>query len=489
MDQAPATADAMPVYGPDGKMMGNQTSAQGQQPTAAGALAPQSPLAALGPPPVPTPPPQYPALKIPPAPPVPHMQQINQPPPDAKDYQKGAMEFASAMAVLGAVAGRFTRAPGGAALGAFAGAVKGWQTGNLQAYETAAKQWEQQTKQALDNNRVVMEQYKLTLENRKMNIDEQMSQIQLLATKYHDQMMYDAAGSKYYTMVANIYEKNMQFTEKATEAAAKLQEKREEQRAKNEQSGAYWLSPQGQAELNAVNPDGTPKYNEVQKAGVKQLIDIYGQKQVGKSAIAQDRQQYINEFTEQNGRKPTIEEINQWEGLRAGMTVEGATVGRRAGNIAIAVQEAHDTVPNVLAAAEKSAGHGSAAWNAVENKWNVQKGDANFAYYVQQINSLINVYGRVISGGGKGTVSDLEHAREMLNPNMPLSAVKGSLKGFETEIKIAETAPEKVRAKMRGGNTITPGSNTGAAPASTASDSGVEPSKMSDDDLRNKLGL
>lgn len=139
---------------------------------------------------------------------TPNLQENNQPPPDAKDYQKHSMEFAGAMAVLGAIAGRFTRAPGGAALGAFASALKGWKEGNQQAYENASKEWEEKTKQTIQNNKTVMDKYKLALEDHTKNIDEQMSAIQVIATQYHDQQMYDAAGSKNFTMVAKLYDKN-----------------------------------------------------------------------------------------------------------------------------------------------------------------------------------------------------------------------------------------------------------------------------------------
>lgn len=442
--QAPPAPDAAPPSPPPafmeryGKQM-EGVAASGEKAWAdrgAAMLKPQSALAGIQGQPMPQPG---------------QMQKMG-PAPGAKEFQAGAMAFASAMAVLGAVAGRFTRAPGGASLQAFAGALKGWQTGNLQAYENAAKEWEQNSKAAIDNNRQVMEKYKLALDNRKMNIDEQMSQIQLVATQYHDQIMYDAAAAKNYTLVAQIYEKNAEFTQKADTARTALVEKREAQTQKNQQSAAYWLSPQGQTELNAVNPDGTPKYNEAQKAQVRQMIELYAQRGVGKSAIAQDRQQYINEQTAEHGTPPTSAQITQWEAERAGVKREAVAVGQRAGNIAIAVQESKKTVPNVLAAAEKNAGKGSATWNKLENKWKVETGDENYAYYVQQMNSLINLYGRVISGGGKGTVSDLEHAREMLNPNMPLTAVRGSLRGFQTEIDIAEKAPEEVRARMRGGS-------------------------------------
>lgn len=414
-------------------------------------LAPQSPMAPPGMPPEPPKPPPAQSVNYPPMPQTPQ-QQKEPPPPDAKEYQKYSMEFAGAMAVLGAVAGRFTRAPGGAALSAFGAALKGWKEGNLQAYEQASQKWEQETKRTIDNNKTVMEKYKLELQNRALNIDEQMSRIQLISAQYHDQMMYDASASKNYTLVAKIFEKNQEQTQKATDAAAKLQEKRDEQKTKNEQSATYWLSPDGQARLQQLSP--------AQQAGVKQLIDLYGQKAVGKSVIANDRAQFIQEFKDaHNGTAPTSAQTTAWENSRKGSAAEETAVGRRAGGIALAVQEAHDTIPNVMALAEQNAGKGYATWNAIENKWKVEKGDPGFAEYVQQMNALVNIYGRAVNGGN-ATVSDKEHARDMLNPNMPLSAVRGAIKGFTREIDIAEQAPGKIRAKMRGED-----QGGGAAPA------------------------
>jgi hypothetical protein len=143
-----------------------------------------------------------------------------------------------------------------------------------------------------------------------------------------------------------------------------------------------------------------------------------------------------------------------------GMSSEEGAVGQRAGAIALAVQEADDTLPNVRRLAQISAGRGYATWDAVESKWKVQKGDKNFATYTQQLNTLVNIYGRFVSGGGKGAVYDREHAREMLNPNMPLSAAEGSLDGFEAEIGIGQAAPGKVRARMHGESAALPPRDT-----------------------------
>ena len=108
-----------------------------------------------------------------PRPPLPTYEKIkNEPNPE--DYHKYSVEFASASALLGAIAGKWTRAGGTASLNAFAGAMKGWQSGNLQAYEEASKQWEQASKKTIDNNNIELAKYKAILEDRKMNIDEKL---------------------------------------------------------------------------------------------------------------------------------------------------------------------------------------------------------------------------------------------------------------------------------------------------------------------------
>jgi hypothetical protein len=467
-----SVADAPPVFTPQGGMQGNLTSSQGQPPAQPGGspLAPQSPLSALGQPPQPTPPPKYPALNAPPMPQQPQLKQQNEPAPDAKEYQKGAMEFASAMAVLGAVAGRFTRAPGGAALGAFAAALKGWQSGNLQAYENAAKKWEADTKTTLENNRQVMEQYRQALQDRKMNIDEQMSNIQLISAKYHDQMMYDAAQSKNYTMVAQIYEKNMQYTEKASEAAAKLQQRRDEQKTKNEQSATYWLSPAGQAELNAVNPDGTPKYSEAQKAGVKQMIDLYGQKQVGKSAIAQDRQQYINEYTAENGHPPTSAEITDWEGKRAGATAYGRTAGTQGARVENAVNEVEQLIPQAVEASHNLPRGKFVKVNELMQSY--EKGTSDPAYndFALANFSLVNAYTRAMNPQGVPRIQERleQHAAGILSTATSPEAYDVQVRRLWKEVQASKTATAKTAQGRSPGdiNSPVPGLDDKAAATS-----------------------
>ena len=97
--------------------------------------------------------------------------------PKPEDYQKGSMEFASSMALVGAVFGRFSRRGGTAALNAFSGALKGWHEGNMEAYGNAQKEWEANAKKTLENNQMEIEKYKEIIENKKLNIDQMSAAI------------------------------------------------------------------------------------------------------------------------------------------------------------------------------------------------------------------------------------------------------------------------------------------------------------------------
>jgi len=412
----------------------------------------QSPLAPMGMPPAPTQPPKYPQVNFPPIHQAPQEQKLPQA-PDAKDYQKGAMEFASAMAVLGAVAGRFTRAPGGAALSAFAGALKGWQEGNLQAYENAAKQWEQNTKATIENNQQLMEKYKIALQNRQMNIDQQMSEIQLISAQYHDQMMYDAAAAKNYQLVGQIYEKNQIYTEKAKEAAAKLQEKRDEQKTKNEQSATYWLSPEGQARLPTLSP--------AQQAGVKQLIDIYGQKNAKPQNAALQRfleenpnatAQEIQHF-QQAGRPPrsasamsmqkfmeehpeaTSDDIQQFQAKQAELSSGARTKGTRETNLDIILRVTDSAIPAALEASDKVPRGKYVPINQIIQGGQIRASDPDLMKFGMANLQLAEGWARAMNPTGVMRESDRDKALSFLSTATSKETYKALVEQLRTQIQ------------------------------------------------------
>jgi hypothetical protein len=328
-DQA---ALAPSVFSPTGQMQGNFTSDQGVPPRPAGSAPPgledvqaqaqadqaQERQALAGP-----------MSQLRKAegqrPQMPQLAMNKEPPPDFKNFQKNSMEFASAMAVLGAISSRFTRQPGGAALGAFASAVNGWQSGNLAQYEAATKEWQEKTKQTIVNNRTVLEQYKLALENNQHNIDEQMSAIALTAVKYHDDMMYQAATAKNFTMVAQLYEKGVKNTGQLEMSTERLTDTRKKETAQQALVGERLAS--GMIDPNGVNPKTGQPWSEAEKQYFKYTEEQYragayneGKKGAGgvSGVRMSARNSIIQDLTEQLGRKPTLDEITKAEAKRAG---------------------------------------------------------------------------------------------------------------------------------------------------------------------------
>ena len=142
--------------------------------------------------------------------------------PKPEDYQKGSMEFASSMALVGAVFGRFSRRGGTAALNAFSGALKGWHEGNMEAYGNAQKEWEANTKKTLENNQMEIEKYKEIIENKKLNIDQMSAALTLAAQPFQNKLMFDYAQEKNINGALNLYDKMVGIQEKAESSFQKL---------------------------------------------------------------------------------------------------------------------------------------------------------------------------------------------------------------------------------------------------------------------------
>jgi len=78
-------------------------------------------------------------------------------------------------------------------------------------------------------------------------------------------------------------------------------------------------------------------------------------------------------------------------------------------------------------------------------------GDPNQVGLSTALNSLVNVYARAINPKGIPTVSDKEHAREIVNQAMSSGQLAEAFKVMRQESAAAIAAGPAVRANMRGG--------------------------------------
>jgi len=435
---------------------------------------------------------------------VPQLQQQKEPPPDYRDFQKNSLEFASAMAVLGAISTRCTRQPGGAALGAFGAAVNGWQSGNLAQYEAATKEWQEKTKQTILNNHTVLEQYKLALENNQHNIDEQMSAIQLIATQYHDPIMYDAAAAKNFTMVGKIYEAGVKNTGKLELSTEQLNKTLENEKAQkrltyeriasgdldpngvNPKTGQPWTADQ-QLKLKHIKEQGDlGAYNEGKKGtgGANSAEQQANAKAIGDAIIAGEQspvmtglyrmQPAVRSYLASQGFDLAKAQLEYKAAEKQIQSLNGPQMTRYSGLANSVV----NTIDEVKSLADQMKNSGVPFLNKakldayIQTQGNTPNGQLA-AKYVSAVNTLKEEFANLANGGYAPTEPAWKLANEQINANYGVKELNASLDEVQRLINFRLHAIPNFQTLGPGGENRYTGSH-GTPPAATTQTGGTE---------------
>jgi hypothetical protein len=89
--------------------------------------------------------------------------------------------------------------------------------------------------------------------------------------------------------------------------------------------------------------------------------------------------------------------------------------------------------------------------NAAGNYVASKTGDPNIVAMAASMNALVNTYARAINPKGAPTVSDKDHAREILNIGMSKGQINSALDVINREMAAALASGPEVRASMRPG--------------------------------------
>jgi hypothetical protein len=295
----------------------------------------------------------------------PDQQRLPAPPSvDPQRYQQNALAFVGVMAVLGALSSKFTRNAGNASLNAFAGAVQGWQKGNLDAYEQKSKEWEQTTTQMLANNKMILEKYKAVLENKSLNIEQQMMAAKLIAAEYQDKIAFDALDAGNYTMFAQLYDKQTGAQDKAVESFLKLSGDKFHETEQNQAKAKQLETPEGQAWMQGLDPASQMKLQGFLKvygsgappltgggSNVANAVDEVGQYKANPQTVLsrmppQDRQQFWSLLTE---KYPDWSQ-QTYNAQNTGATAGARTEATRAANLDIIINSTMAAIPQAIAA-------------------------------------------------------------------------------------------------------------------------------------------
>jgi hypothetical protein len=87
--------------------------------------------------------------------------------------------------------------------------------------------------------------------------------------------------------------------------------------------------------------------------------------------------------------------------------------------------------------------------NAIQNAVDKGTGGADIVNLNTALNALINSYARAISPTGNPTVSDKNHAREIVNSNYANGQLNGVFEVMQQEMQSAKTATAETRAQLK----------------------------------------
>jgi hypothetical protein len=401
--------------------------------------------------------------------------------PKPEDYKKYSMEFFSSMAVLGAIAGRFTRKGGTTALNAFAGALKGWQQGNLQAYESAAKEWEASAKQTIENNNIEVEKYKEVMADKKANIDQMMAAMNIVAAEHQNKIMFDATMEKNYTMAFGAVDKMTAAQTRAQGAVDKLTglrgQQRDETLTKIEElnknpdmmarlSDKDYLQLKGAAHALGVTLNDKP----VMSSGGQSAVDLVGTYKES-LATALSRMPAPEREAFQSQLLAKYPDFNQqlYNSQNAEKTSEARVVGGRVGKVEYANNLVQENIP-AAAKAAKAFPQGNFVPVNLAKLWqgHIDSSVPLSEWDVVNLQLLEN-YALFMNPGATTIRQDMfERAGAALSQAKSTDAYLATLKAIQGAGERERRAGQKTISEVQGGGVKPPGGSSTAGKEQTA---------------------
>jgi hypothetical protein len=151
-----------------------------------------------------------------------------------------------------------------------------------------------------------------------------------------------------------------------------------------------------------------------------------------------------------------------------GQKSEARAVGTRAAAVEMAAGEAREMMPILQRTSENFQRTGYQPINKVFKAYQDNTGSVESRQFGAALNSFVNVYARAVSPSGVPTVSDKDHAREILSTADSHEQLMGLLKVLDQEMVAAQNAPKRVREAQRAGMTGAPSASHAPAAAPTA---------------------
>lgn len=185
-------------------------------------------------------------------------------------------------------------------------------------------------------------------------------------------------------------------------------------------------------------------------AGDSSVMQNLGRGRQGAANITALRKEIVAVGKEQGkSAKDLAAAQAEFQGMKAGER----TLGTRTANVEMAVTEAQNMADIVLDTSSKFPRSEFMPINKVLKSFEDNTGSTQSRQFGAAINSFINGYARAISPSGTPTVSDKDHAREILSTADSHEQVVALMGVLKREMAAAQKAPGQVRDSMRSGFT------------------------------------
>lgn len=181
-------------------------------------------------------------------------------------------------------------------------------------------------------------------------------------------------------------------------------------------------------------------------AGDKSVLQNLGRGVQGSRNLIALRKSIRSE-AEDAGMQPSevAARMAEFEGVKSGER----TLGTRTANAGMAVNEANQFATNALAASEKVDRTQYPSLNKAIQAAERGSGGTDVVELATYTNSLINAYARAVSPTGSPTVSDKEHAREILDTAYSKGQFAAAINAMKKEMAAAQASPGQVRSEFR----------------------------------------
>lgn len=173
-------------------------------------------------------------------------------------------------------------------------------------------------------------------------------------------------------------------------------------------------------------------------SGDKSVLQNLGRTAIGGMNMSALRERIVSRANEL-GIKPTevASRIGQFDSYVAAQKATGT----RGGNVTMAATEAANLGGLVLDTSAAVPRSNYPVWNRVTNAYAENTGDPNIVKFTGALNSYVNAYARAINPSGSTTVSDKEHAREILDTAMSHGQIQAGIDQLQKELEQAKRAP------------------------------------------------